>query len=261
MDLNRLVEIFKNANAQKAIDQMVNIAVRLGLSTTTIDFLRDMLFGYIETYLNGATCPNCFTYLGDAREVPDFTICLSCGRRIGTIKINPLRLYLAIANNEDLFRIIPDKIKVPDKLGIVKRFGSVVLKFYDAVTMDLIFEPLMEWMKAKRPDLYYTIALYPILAEPIQELYQLDFGYFGDEDIKRVAQKYGLPTDVNSNELRKTLREVLIEGLELAFERKLEKWKQNPESVSFQGIKTFYHQIHVLKAKMGDILERYIKEG
>jgi len=257
MELDKLVNIFKNANAQRAIDKMVQIATNLGLSMTTIDFLRNMLFGYIEGYLNGATCPICLNVLGDARNVPDFTICKYCNRKVGVIKVSPLRLYLAIANNADLFKVIPDKIKVPDRFGIVKRFGNVVLKFYDAITIDMIFDPLMEWMKQARPDLYYTLVFYPKLPEPVQDLYSLDFRWLNEKDIANMASKYGVNSDLPN--LKDVLREGLLLGLERKAEEKFERWRKNPESVSFEGVKTFAWQIQVLKAKMGDVLERYIK--
>jgi len=236
---------------------MIQIATNLGLSMTSIDFLRNMLFGDIEAYLNGGTCPKCLRRLGDAREIPDFTICGYCGQRIGVIKIDPLRLYLAIANNADLFKVIPDKIKVPDKFGIIKRFGDVILKFYDAVTIDMIFDPLMEWMKQARPDLYYTLVFYPKLPEPVQDLYSLDFRWLSEKDIVNIARKYGL--DSNIPNLKSVLKEALLLGLEKKAEEKFEKWRKNPENVSFEGVKTFAWQIEMFKAKMRDVLERYIR--
>jgi len=254
MDLDKLTNIFRNANAQRAIDKMIYIATSLGLSLTSIDFLRNMLFGYIEGYLNGATCPKCFERLGDAREVPDFTICEYCGNKVGVIKITPLRLYLTIANQEDLFRVIPDKIKIPDKLGIVKKFGSVILKFYDALTIDLIFEPLLEWMRNVRPDLYYTLAFYPKLPEPVQMLYEIDF-VLKDEDVLKLGEEFGISGDPKT--VRKLLKDGIIEGMELAIEKRAREGK---EPVSYFAIKTFAWQIDMLKAKMREVLVRYINE-
>jgi len=256
VDVSNLVNIFKSANAERAINKMIEIATRLGLSLTSIDFMRNMLFGYLEGYLNGATCPNCFEVLGLAKEVPDKTICGYCGKKVNVIKITPLRMYLTLANNADIFKIVPDKVKMPDTLGIVKRFGETILKFYDAVTLDMILDPLLAWMKEKRPDLYYTIVFFPDygIPEPVQDLYSLDFRILNGRDIQNMCKKYGL------NKCDPTiLREVLLEGLELAFEKKIQKFKEDPTSVSFQGVKIFASQVEDLKGNFRKVLEQYLK--
>jgi len=257
VDVSNLVNIFKNANAERAVQKMIQIAQQIGLNLASLDFLRNLLFGYVEGYLNGATCPNCFNVLGNAKEIPDFTICGYCGMEIHPIKITPLRMYLTLANEADIFKVLPDKVKVPDKLGIVKRFGGLVLRLYDSITLDLILEPLLSWMKDKRPDLFYTIVFFPDygLPEPVQDLYALDFKNLDDQDIQEICKKYNLPkTD------RKFLREVLLKGLERAFEQKVQKFKENPSSVSFRGVKIFAEQIEDLKMNFRQILVRYINE-
>jgi len=285
MEFNKLSEIFRSPDVQRAIDKLIELATRFGLSLTSVDFLRDALFGYVESYLDGATCsnPECFTRLGHAKDIPDFTYCNACGKKVGVIKITPLRMYLAIANNADLFEILPDKIKAnPEKLNLVKRFGNTVLKFYDAITIDMIMEPLLAWMKDKRPDLYYTLAFYPTLPKYVQLLYELEMDRLEREELISLARELGLEANPNPKELK----DVIIEGLELALDRRseyyilsgkefvkrvdteeeaiewIEKNRGKYPSLSYiknigasgYALKTFSWQVETLKAKMRQIL-------
>jgi len=213
-----LDRIFRSPNAENAVKKLTDLALGLGLNLATVDFLRNFLFGYIEGYLNGATCNSCFTVLGSAKDVPDITYCHRCGKKVGTIKITPLRLYLAIANKADLFDVIPDRVKVnPRLIGPIKRFGPIVLKFYDSVSIDMIFEPLVAWLKEKRPDLYYTLAFYPRIPEWVQILYELETDRMDDDRLERIKKDLDLE-DAD----RETLKQIIIKGLEKALDRRSE---------------------------------------
>jgi len=113
MEFNNLSKIFRTPDVQRAVDKLIELATRFGLSLTSVDFLRDALFGYVEAYLDGGTCSHCFTRLGNAKDVPDFTYCNACGKKTSVIKITPLRMYLAIANNADLFEVLPGGLATP----------------------------------------------------------------------------------------------------------------------------------------------------
>jgi len=91
-----------------------------------------------------------------------------------------------------------------------------VLKFYDAITIDMMMEPLLAWMKDKRPDLYYTIAFYPTLPKWVQILYELEMDRLGNKEIESIAKELGLNPNVNE------LKDVIIDGLELALDRRSE---------------------------------------
>lgn len=162
---------------------------------------------------------NCFARIGNAKDVPDFTYCPECNEKVGVIKVTPLRMYLAIANNADLFEVIPDRIKAnPEVLEPVKRFGNIALRFYDAVTIEMIFEPLIAWLKDKRPDLYYTLAFYPTMPKYVQLLYELEMDKLGKDDLKKLGEELGLEHNPKPEELK----DVVIQGLELALDRRSE---------------------------------------
>lgn len=286
--MNNLNRIFRSPNAQRAIDRIIDTAVKLGLNLTAIDFIRDMLFGYIEGYLNGAVCPICYSRLGHAKDIPDYTYCPHCEKKIGVIKITPLRVYLAIANNADLFRLIPDQIKVnPNVIKPLKRFKNTILRLYDAITVDTFSEPLIAWIKDNRPDLYYTIAFYPLTPKYIQALHELEMDRMSDTELQELREELGLK-DADKD----TLKKVIIEGLEMALDRRSEYHivsgnrfvrvvgseeeakrfiEENKDSypgltyikvtgVSTYALKTFITMIDDLKNKLRDELVRQLSD-
>lgn len=236
MELNRLYEMFRAPDVDGAVNKIVEIATQLGFSVTSIDFLRDFLFGYVETYLSGATCsnPECFAYLGHAKDIPNAMYCPECDQKIGPIKVTPLRMYLAIQNDADLFELIPGKIKAdPANLKVVRRFGSAVLKFYDNVTLSMMMEPLLAWMKDTRPDLYYTVAFFPAgakeerdgeLIDYIDLLYLIEMDDLKAKDLDHIIDLLGLkPFKKNKKEEnKKMIRDVISKGLDTALDKRSE---------------------------------------
>jgi len=144
----------------------------------------------------------------------------------------------------------------------------------------MMMEPLLAWMKDKRPDLYYTIAFYPTLPKWVQILYELEMDRLDSKEIKSMAKEFGLNPDV------KELKDVIIDGLELALDRRSEyyilsgnkfvkradteeeakEWIEKNRNrypslryiknigASGYALKTFSWQIETLKAKMRKIL-------
>ncbi|MDD3493393.1 MAG: hypothetical protein PHZ19_07870 [Candidatus Thermoplasmatota archaeon] len=255
-----------------------------GISLASAGFLRDALFGYIELYLNGATCPKCFERMGDAKEIPNFTICGACGEKVAPIKVTPIRLYLTIANDADLFDLFPDKIKAnPHQLSLVSRFGPSVLSVYDQIDLDMMLEPLLAWFRIKRPDLYYTIAFYPLAPEWVQMLYDIEMNDMTPEAKKEICEEIGL-------EDCSQLYDVIISSLEKKVEERSEYYVMNGKSyvtkfdtkeeadrfvrenrdkypqgevvkmlgVSTRALKTFSRQVESLKNNMRLVLEEWV---
>jgi len=211
-----LIKMFSDAatGLKGAVDGLWKTATEAGLSMGRAGILRGVLFGYVETYLNGATCGLCFANLGDARNFGNFTLCPYCGKKAPVVKISPIRFYLSIANNADFFDVVPEKIRANQKmLSGLGRYSEGVMEFYDSVDLSEIMVPLLAWMKDRRPDLFYTLAFYPTVPDYIQILYDLRFDNLDKDAQDLIAADLGL-------ESRKDIEGVLIKAMDLAIERR-----------------------------------------
>jgi len=258
---------------QAAFNKLIEILKKIGLSVVDTSFAADVMFGWLEQYINAAVCPECLRYLGDYREVPDYTICTNCKSKIRPIKIMPHRVYLCIANNANLFDFIPNNFKV-SLSGKVKKvldsgFGKKLLEVYDTITLDIFFPPLMNWLKRHRPDIYFTIVFYPRVPKWVQTIYDIDTGKIKDEDLIEVCQELGL-----SYCDKALVREVIVQSLDELFEeeynkllKKLDKVGSSEKTdfddvlISLKGIKYFATQVEDLKLRGRDILEQLVRGG
>jgi len=267
MDLRQIVESLGKTDLNKALSRIRQMLMAAGARMLEVDLISGVFFGWIETWLNGAHCPKCGFYLGDAREVPRWTRCKNCGKKIQPFKITPIKLLLAIRNNYNIFKGIPRNIKerIPDKIkgSLRSPFGRAVYKVYKELTLDMYFDPLLAWLRNVRPDLYYTIVFYPKVPEYVQTLYEIDFKIIEAAKLRELCEKLGLP---KCNE--EMLREVIVEAMdELVAEKKatlekvleaIEKGEMPKLEVEVQGLKWFATQVEELKVKGEEILETLI---
>ncbi|HDN73753.1 MAG TPA: hypothetical protein ENG16_01845 [Archaeoglobus sp.] len=212
--LNCLKLDFKSASS-KLIEKLTS----LGFKLLEVEFARDFLFGWIKGYLNGSTCSNCYSYLGDAKEVPDYTICHNCGKEVHTIKIEPLRVRLAMANGVDLFDIIPAKIKKEPISWVNPNIKPAVINALDEITPDMILEPFLSWLHDNRPDILYTVLLHPFRSSAmpyyIYILYDLQFDRLTEAEIERIAENLGVypSKSVIMNVIKEGLKDYVKENI------------------------------------------------
>jgi len=209
-----LIEMFSNATGgfKEALGKLTETAKKAGMNMATAGILRGALFGYIEGYLNGATCSKCFTRVGDAKDFPNFMVCPVCGQKATVVKITPLRFYLSIANDADFFEVIPNQIKMnQNMLPMIGKYSKGVMDFYDAIELSAIMEPLLAWMKEKRPDLYYTLAFYPSAPDYIQMLYDLRFSNLTNDEKDEMAKELGLKS---RNDIERVILQAMDEAIE-----------------------------------------------
>lgn len=296
--LFNLASLFRNPSIKAATDKILNTAISTGIGFAASTGLREFLFGFILSYLNGATCPRCLTRLGHAKDVPDFTICNACGKTCGkdspVITVNPLRFKLMIDNNADLFRIIPEEIMMPDQgSSIINQYGPQLLEFYDRVPTELYFEPLVAWIRDTRPDLYYTIALYdnPYMPYFTQVLFEIEMNRFTEQRKREVIKEVGLKEDMSD----KQIYDAVVKGMEnnidarvlyyvmngrdiitkFSDEKEAKQYVKNHkkefygnldyfrrEGINGYALKTFFHQIDTLKNGLRELVAKELdREG
>ena len=251
---SRLVQMFRNPQPQRAIDKIVSSFIDIGLSKLKIDFIRDVAFGWVEEYLNGAVCPKCHGYLGKASEVPDFTFCTNCGEKISPIKVTPLRLYLALANDADIFEIVPDDIKQEPTMLLKGSIGKSALRVYDDLSIEVILEPLLSWLKDNRPDLYYTVLTFPQVPEGIQILYELKMDRMSEDDIMNLAKRLGIDKEIENMSYEQK-RDIMIKVITDAFDYKIDE-----DGISTLGVKKFVTMVETIKFKSREILVKVVGE-
>lgn len=287
-DIFGLAEMFRNAT-EGAESRLWDLAMDVGVSVTTSTFLSDILMGYVLSYLNGATCGKCFTRIGDACDVNDVTICPVCGEEVGVIKITPLRFWLTLNNHVDLFSIIPDKIKSnTNQMAFLKPYADKVLDFYDRVATEDMMEMIVHWLREKRPDLYYTIALFdhPLTTISTQAIYEIDMGNFEQlKSIKESIEDYmGNETSLDPDDPQ-SFKKWLIEGMERGLDSRVRFYVMEGseiiatvhteeeaksylkgdrryfkrEGINGYALKEFYNQIDLLKLKMRTVVEEYLE--
>jgi len=201
----------RNISLEESLKKLTNRLIEFGFKSMEVEFASRIFFGWMSAYINGAVCPSCFVYLGEAKRVPDVTFCTTCNQKISPIKITPLRVYLAIANKADIFATVPDSIKLQPLSWIDRELSDVIVAAYDSITADMVVEPLIAWLRHERPDILYTILLYPRVPRYIYVLYDLLMDRMSTEEMERVAEEIGL--DGSSR-----LRERLIETIKMGFE-------------------------------------------
>lgn len=192
-----------------AMEHVVDIIVNAGADFISRDhaaFARDVFFEWLRTHLNSATCPECFAYLG-TQQVPDYTRCSNCGKKIRTIKVTPLKIYLTLKNNADIFNTVPDEIKNHSPVNKLGRNKGLALKIYDSLSLSNIEKPFLVWLKSVRPDLYFTIFMYPLTSDYLYTLNDLVFDKESDA-VKTAMEKFEC-------ESREELKEKLTRMFEL----------------------------------------------
>lgn len=256
-DIKNIHENIKTAiikpNKERALRKIISSFLSIGLSRIKIELIKNIIFGWLEEYLDGATCPKCFTNLGHAKDVPEFTICTSCNNAISPIKITPIRLYLSLANDADIFSILPDKIKSETKevvrKSIGKHYSSAIISVYDGLSIEVIIESILAWMKENRPDLYYTIVFFPKIPEYIQILYEIKMNRIKAEDIEALEKKIEIYDDVKNLDIDKQ-KEVLIKVITESLDYAIEEMG----GISTIGLKKFVRMIENIKFKAREML-------
>lgn len=66
--------------------------------------------------------------------------------------VTPSQMYDAIRNDVDVWSITPEDIKIAGK-NLKKKFGKVLMKYADMLTVDLV----LRWLSEDFPDLYSVI--------------------------------------------------------------------------------------------------------
>ena len=262
---------FLSPNVDGTIKKIQEILISVGVNITESSLIGDLFFGWIEGYLNSAICPVCYSYLGDARNIPDYTICMNCKNRIQTFKITPVRTYLAIANNAELFKLTPDEVKkaISSRVKGVLRgpFGGAILRAYDKLSLELYAEPLMAWLKRVRPDIFYTIVFYPKVPKYVQTLYEIDFNRITEEELHKVCSELGVSV-CRADVVRDTITFALdsvIEDEKTKLAEILDKVQSGENAdmdkmlISLRGIKYFYTQIEDIKEKGREILVQLVE--
>ncbi len=174
------------------INKLVSIIKEYGINEIEARIITSAFLGWVESYLNGATCPECFKLITpDARDL--FPVmkgsvkCPHCGKDVTPIMITPLKLKLAIANHASVFNTVPDEIKLNLPKTVVdrmKNIGSRFNKLMDKISPTDLYSPILSWMSSCRPDLYYTILFYDtesktdignIFTAMTSTLYKIDF--------------------------------------------------------------------------------------
>jgi len=291
--LINLANIFRNPSVKQATDKIMDTIADASVSFATSTFLRDFLLGYVLSYLNSGVCPSCLQKIGEATEVDYFQRCPLCGAVCDQdnpiIMVDPLRMKLAIDNNANLFEIFPEHIKMPDQAeGIIDQHGPLILDLWDRVPTELFFEPLVAWIQDKRPDLYYTIALYDNPNTPYfaQVLFEIEMKKLPEDRKQEFCQEVGLDENMDNEQLHG----VIVEGMEKNLESRVryyvmngteivEKFKSEEEAkeyvksngsnldyfrmegVNGYALKTFFHQIDTLKNGLRDMIAQQVDGG
>lgn len=182
----------------RALDSIVDIVIETTSSIVSRDeaiFGRNVFFEWLKTHLNSAICGKCHAYLGSQGDVPiAYTRCSSCGEVAEIYKITPIKLRLALDNKISVFNLVPDDIKLEPLKGLGP-FKGIALKVYDSLTLEAIEKPFLMWLEDERPDLYYTVFMYPQLNYfYLDALNHLIFGFKSDK-VEELEKKYEMSGD------------------------------------------------------------------
>jgi len=229
--VERLTEMFKGMGLDKSMEELMKAMSALGIDSVKASLIQGIVDGWLEEELNSDRCPFCSTVLGEYIEPP--VVCFNCGKTVDEpVRANPLRLYLAIANNSMLWRETPDQIKsIPLETLKKLRLSNVVIKATYGMTPHMFIQPILIWMKKKRPDLYYTIAFYPEFPPFIDWLYDLSNGLADEQRMREIAEQLG----INSDELD---RDMLLDAMKTGLDNILTK-----RGVSTRSVKWFAMQL------------------
>jgi len=186
---------FLKAGFDPNVGKLVEVVKQYGINEFEARVISSAFLGWVESYLNGATCPKCLSLMTpDAREIfPQINpawdmVCPVCGEVIKPILITPYRLTLTIMNHASIFDTVPDNVKLslPEKVTEgLKKHWERVSKIMERVKPDDLYVPILSWMREERPDLYFTILFFNTPSEdnPIgvtmshlcSTIYKIDF--------------------------------------------------------------------------------------
>ncbi len=166
--LNELLRFLKTG-IDPNLRKLVEIIKEYGISDIEARVISSAFMGWLEAYLNGATCPNCLNLITDDYRtiLPEMKngkiLCQHCGRTVTPITVDPLRLHLCILNKVSIFETVPNSIKysLPSNVvsGLRKNWDRVQ-RVLERVRPDDLYVPVLSWIKENRPDLYYTILFF-----------------------------------------------------------------------------------------------------